>query len=165
MNSILGDYNVFLKYVLSKLQEKGIDINAKMIDHIAYRCISEENYENMKKELDKVAVKVFERNFNNRNVSIYRFSNPLEYDGFRIPNLELMSYRAGDTSKEGLEHIEIIVTDPLQLIHEYPSIEWTIVPDRTINKEVFMRLENYAVKFHNLPIEEAVAKQIETGQQ
>src|SRR5579872_7503362 len=162
MNDIIGDYTQFLATILSDLQEKGINLEGEIIDHLAYRCVSETNYEQMKEKLDTVATRAFERTFNDRHISIYRLSKTLDYDDFQIPDLELMSYREGDKFKEGLEHIEVVVNDPLSLPNEYPDLQWTVVPDRTINKEVFITMGKYAVKFHSLPVEEAITKQIET---
>ena len=165
MQSIIGNYETFLKSELDALNAVGIDIHGRFIDHIAFRCISSDDYIATQAALIPWAEKRIERSFNKRDVSIYKFYDPLQYEQYVIPYLELISYREGDTFARGLEHIEVVIDAPLSLLTQYPALDWRVAEGRLIHIEVFLQFEKYAVKFHNLPLEEAVQKQIETGLQ
>jgi hypothetical protein len=67
----------------------------------------------------------------------------------------------------GLQHIEIVVKEPLnEFVSRYPSVNFdTEDIGRAINPEIDLEFEEGTeVKFHNIDVATALKRQKETGQ-
>jgi len=156
IKDIIGDYNLFLDDILSRVEDKGFDLtDFTQIDHLCYRTVSELNYQQKQQDLAPVAKLLGETMINGRPISTYRFMNPIFRGKWRIDALELPSPKADSTHKEGLEHIEFVLFDDIPtFIKKYENIAFEMrSAERGINPEVGLKLGEYTVKFHllNLP--------------
>ncbi|MBN2100788.1 VOC family protein [Candidatus Dojkabacteria bacterium] len=132
---ILTNYKDFLDTILKKMQDQGIDTSELEIDHIGYRAASMEDYEERKKELSKVGEIKHDVQVGDVKVAIYEFFEPLAYNDQRIPAIEIVSPKEGETQEAFLEHIEIVPPVSLEdFMKKYPDLEWV---DSRIDRDIF----------------------------
>ena len=162
----LGDYSSYLEVTLERLADVGIDVDGLEMDHIAYRAISSQTYEDAKRRLSPYARLVSEASIRNRLIGLMVLNEPLAYRSFRIPVVEVIAPKPGDTYPEGLEHVEFVVPGPLQaLVDSHPNVAFqTEAMNRTNNPELKLKLDGARVKFHLCTVLEASQKQAESGE-
>jgi len=74
---VLDNYTKFVEGILNKIKEFGIDVSDLNMDHIGYQASSNEDYDNLKKEFDKIGALVSEKIVGGRRVGIYKLHSPL----------------------------------------------------------------------------------------
>lgn len=156
LSQIIGDYDAFLKDILSRVAAEGFDFSDFIqIDHMCYRTTSLKNYEDKKSELQMVAKLLGETEVNGRPIATFRLNQPVFYETWRIDAIELPAPKAGSDHKEGLEHIEFVLFDDIPtFLSKYKNKPFeTRASNRGINPEIGLPLGDLSVKFHllNLP--------------
>jgi predicted metalloenzyme YecM len=156
LQASVGDYRSFLKQTLKEIVDEGFELSDFVqIDHMCYRVSSLEKYESKKRELLKTGKLLGENQVNDRPIAVFRLVKPVYYDGWRIDVVELPAPKAGVDTKEGLEHIEMVLFDDKEVfLKKYSDKSFEMqAADRGINPEIVFRLPTYTVKFHllNLP--------------
>lgn len=153
---IIGDYSSFLKQVLDEIRVAGFDLaDFVQMDHMCYRVPSPERYELKKRELDKVGRLLGEAQINGRPIAVFHLNKPVYCESWRIDTIELPAPKAGIETREGLEHVEMVLFDDKEtFLEKYSDKSFEMqAADRGINPEIVFRLPTYTVKFHllNLP--------------
>jgi predicted metalloenzyme YecM len=156
LQAIIGNYQSFLGQVLQEIREEGFDLSDFVqMDHMCYRVDSFERYELKKQAMLQVGKLLGENQVNGRPIATFRLSRPVYCEGWRIDTLELPAPKAGKETKEGLEHVEMVLFDDKEtFLEKYSSKDFELQSaDRGINPEIAFRLPTYTVKFHllNLP--------------
>ena len=59
---ILDNYKEFLDELIKNINEKGIDLSNLYLDHIGYQASSNQDYDNLKSEFDKIGKLISGRN-------------------------------------------------------------------------------------------------------
>ena len=150
--------------IISFLQNSGIDVSLfRFIDHICYRCISQDNYGNMKQQLSKYAILLDESLIGAREVSIWKLINPFIVLWGIIPCIELSAPKLDNTHPEWWEHIEIVLDDLDSFYSQYKQfITETKWFTKTKNLDIEIEFPHtriwgqLAVKFHEDSIENII---------
>lgn len=156
LQAIIGDYQTFLKQIITEIQEEGFDLaDFSQMDHMCYRVSSAKAYAAKKQELAVVGRLLGEAQVNGRPISTFRLFEPIRYENWRIDAIELPAPKEGAKTIEGLEHVELVLLDDkADFLKKYSLKQFDMkAADRGINPEIGFKLPTYTVKFHllNLP--------------
>lgn len=158
LQSIIGDYSVFLKDIISQVEHAGFDLaDFTQLDHMCYRTVSDANYIDKKTQLLKVGTLLSETIVKGRSISTIRLAEPVVSGDWRVDCIELPAPKPDSRYTEGLEHVEFVLYDPIDVfLQKYPDKEFGLrAKDRGVNPEVSYSLGKYAVKFHILSLQTA----------
>jgi len=156
---ILENYKVFLDKLIGDIEEKGIDISSFNLDHFGYQCFSNEDYDKLKPEFEKIANLVSENLVGGRRVGIFKLNAPLEYKNWKIPAVELVAPKEGQNCPSALEHAEFVIDEDFDsFVKKYPNFSWDLT---AVNQPTFpmvkLKLSEYTqAKFHYKPVLEIV---------
>jgi len=156
LHRIIGDYPAFLAQTLAEIKGEGFDLSDFVqMDHMCYRVSSLERYELKKRELHSVGRLLGEPQINGRAIAVFRLDEPVYCETWRIDAVELPAPKPNVETKEGLEHVEMVLFDDIDTFlkkYSYKSFELQAI-DRRVNPDIVFRLPTYTVKFHllNLP--------------
>ncbi|NTU47018.1 VOC family protein [Candidatus Roizmanbacteria bacterium] len=157
---ILDNYDDFIKTILHKLKNHGIDVEKLNMDHIGYQASSDEDYNTLKNEFNNFGSLVSEEIVGGRRVGIYKLSQALQFHQYIIPAIELIAPKAGQTCPSALEHVEFVLTESFDsFMNKYPDLHWDTT---AINQPGFPMIkiklgDTIQVKFHLQPILEIVS--------
>lgn len=155
LEDILGDYRIFLTKILSRVVVEGFNMaDFVQIDHMCYRTISKENYNQKKAQLTSIATLLGETKVNGRPISTFRLKQPVIHDSWRIDAIELPAPKEGSKYAEGLEHVEFVIYDDIPtFLKKYKDKPFeTRSADRGINPEISLKLDELSVGFHLLSL-------------
>jgi uncharacterized protein len=156
--TIYDDAQLFLKKLFNEIHNAAIDLKNWEIDHICYRTSSWENYQNTKMEMEKIGVCLVESDVNGRPIATYKLHHPIRYQKYIIDLVEVPAPKKGKMTKEGLEHVEVVIDIEFQeLLKLYPNCQW----DRSgvskkINPELEIEFLECAIKFHYKSLEHII---------
>jgi predicted metalloenzyme YecM len=156
---IIDDYKNFLDKLLQDVEAKGIYVSKYNLDHFGYQCSSNEDYDKLKPEVEKIAILVSENIVGGRRVGIFKFNAPLEYKSWKIQAVELVAPKEGQKCPSALEHAEFVIdTDFDSFVKKYSNLDWNLT---AINQPTFpmikLKLSDFTqVKFHLQPVLEIV---------
>lgn len=108
---IINKIPVFMKNVQHLLKiQNNIDISNFQVDHICYRCKTKAEYIDIKNHLENCGTTLLvESMINGRPISIFKFSNGIQYDSGKIELLELPCPSNTNKYSSGLQHIEVVL--------------------------------------------------------
>jgi uncharacterized protein len=153
LQTVIGDYDTFLKQILQEVEDAGFDFtDFVQLDHLCYRVPSLERYSLKKRELTTMGKLLGENQVNGRPISTFKLHTPIMHGSWRVDTIELPAPRAGSPTEEGLEHIEFVLFDSLEdFIKKHPSKKFNMAAaDRGVNPDIAFKLPKYTVKFHLL---------------
>lgn len=84
------------------------------IDHLGFRCETDEEYADKCRELLQYGHNALEEPVNGRLVSIFGLHRPLEFSDHLIPFYEAIAPKEGSYYSSGLEHVDFIVNGSLE---------------------------------------------------
>ncbi|GAA3551142.1 VOC family protein [Nocardioides daeguensis] len=112
VGDLIGDYQAFAARQQQRLLDRGIDIGAYALSHLAVRVAEWDDYVRVRGQLERHAVINSENVWNGRPISLIVLADPLEVlDGKTVPLLELIPPVHQRVYKMGLEHLGIVVGD------------------------------------------------------
>lgn len=152
-------YKDFLDKLLQNIEIAGVDVSKYQLDHFGYQASSNEDYDKLKPEFEKIAKLVSEDIVGGRRVGIFKFDVPLEYNGQVIPAVELVAPKEGQVCQSALEHAEFVIdTDFETFVKRYPNLPWdTSKTNQPKFPMVTLRLsDSTQVKFHYKPVLEII---------
>lgn len=155
LQTIIGDYRSFLKQILQEIEAEGFDLSDFVqMDHMCFRVPTLERYELKKNELANMARLLGEAQINGRPIAVFRLNEPVHFQSWRIDTVEIPAPRDGVKTKEGLEHVELVLYDDKAIfLEKYSGKQFEMkAADRGINPEIVYRLPTYTVKFHLLSL-------------
>lgn len=155
---ILDNYENFIKRILDKLDELGIDVSNLNMDHIGYQASSNEDYDKLVAEFDAIGERASEAIVGGRRVGIYKLNKPLRFRQYVNTAIELIAPKAGQVCPSALEHVEFVIDNFKNFMKKYPGISWDTSaisqPDFPMIK---LKLDkDLQVKFHLTPVLEIV---------
>lgn len=159
---ILDNYKEFLDKLVGDIEARGIDVSNFRLDHFGYQASSNEDYDKLKPEFEKIGKMVSENIVGGRRVGIFEFNNPLEYKGHFIPAVELVAPKEGQICPSALEHAEFVIdTDFDTFIKKYSNLDWDLT---AVNQPTFPMVKlklsnNTQVKFHYKPVLEIIREE------
>jgi len=165
LETIIGDYSGFLNDVLTRTANEGFDFgDFVQIDHLDYRTISLENYEEKKSQLQEVAELKNESIINGRPISTYLLNETIAHphiesdssrlDPWQVDVVELIAPKDGSDFPEGPNHVEYVLRRGIpEFLEKYKGKPFEMrAADRGINPEVGLPLGNLMMKVHNLSL-------------
>jgi len=157
IQSIIGDYKDFVANLLGCLANKNIELDNYQIDHLCYRVRTLDEYNTMKKSLMNFSQEYVENVHHDRPIAKFILKEPLRYQNYSIPLIELPAPQENKSYDSGLEHLEIVVGDDFEILKDkYKSI-WTGGDDSGIyNQTIFIDFDGYKVKFHKYSLWEVL---------
>ena len=156
---ILDNYENFIKTVLDKLNELGINVSGLNMDHIGYQASSNEDYDKLKVEFDAIGERVSEAVVGGRRVGIYKLNKPLRFQQYVNTAIELIAPKAGQVCPSALEHVEFVVDSFENFMKKNPNIAWdTSAISQLEFPMIKLKLDkDIQVKFHLTPVLEIVS--------
>ena len=158
----IGNYEELIDLVLKNLEDVGIDVVNREIDHIAYRAKSSNEFDKLKEKFTNDYGTFFsEKLIRGRRVCILKFNQPIKYKNFIISFLEILEPAQGDSEfKRQLEHLEIVIDDMSlsEFASKYPNVNFeTKNLNNEVNPELILLFPNDAnVKFHPMSIDKVI---------
>ncbi|MEK7527437.1 MAG: VOC family protein [Patescibacteria group bacterium] len=156
---LLDNYISFLDLLTGKIRSFGIDVSHLNLDHFGYQASSDQDYDRLKLEFEKIGKLLSEEIVGGRRVGIFEFFTSLDYRGYPIPAVELVAPKPGQVCPSALEHVEYVIDEDFEsFISKYPNLPW----DKSkINQPMFPMLtlkldDNIQVKFHYKPVLEII---------
>lgn len=152
---VLDNYETFIKGLLEKIEELGIDVSDLDMDHIGYQASSNDDYDRLRTEFDKLGERLSEEIVGGRRVGIYKLNAPLQYQQYTNTAIELVAPKEGQIFPSALEHVEFVLKETFEsFMKRYPGIAWDTSaisqPDFPMIK---LKLDKYIqVKFHLTPV-------------
>ncbi len=155
---LLNNITPFLDSLFDQLDQVGLSLSGKEIDHICYRTSSEENYKSTKIIAESLGTLLIESDVNGRLIATYRLHQPLSYKDWLIPLLEIPAPKPGKITREGLEHIEVIIDESFQsFIKRYPHLSFQLkAMQKEINPDIELELNGCSIKFHHQSLENVI---------
>jgi len=156
---IIDNYKEFLDTLLNNINKYKIDVSDFDLDHIGYQCSSDNDYDNLKNEVDEFATLVSENIVGGRRVGIFKLSTPLKYKNWNIEAFEIIAPKKSHICPSALEHAEFVIDSDFEIfVKKYPNIPFdTSKINQPIFPMVTLKLsENTQVKFHLKPVLEIV---------
>ena len=155
---IIGDPQVFLEDLFSKISDIELKVENYELDHICYRVESNSEYKSKKEELLEFGELLIESMVNGRLISTFKLFDPIIFQNRKIYLLELPSPKSSHSYPRGLEHVEFVTKDPLQkIIDRYPQYSFEAFGiHKKINADITLKLGNYCIRFHNQSLEEVI---------
>jgi predicted metalloenzyme YecM len=132
------------------------------MDHICYRTSSLEEYRQVIEECKTFSTLLIESTVGGRLISTFELDIPLRLvlrDGHQISLsvLEVPSPKSSSNYQSGLEHVEFVVSDPLEeFMLKYP-MKWDLSAlHKEVNADIRLTLEGCSVKFHNTSLKNVI---------
>lgn len=149
----------FLQKIFELIDSKGIVIEKHWnIDHLCFRVDTEENYQIYRKQFSKFSKLLIESEVNGRQISTFKFSEPIQFRDWSIGLVELPAPKKGKSTILGFEHIEIVVDIPLNDFKKlYPTCRFDEGGlHKLFNQELEISFGDLAIKFHPLSLESVI---------
>lgn len=145
----------FLNDLFKELTVNKIDLEAHWdIDHLCYRAATIESYNNLKEQFKSFGNLLIASDVNGREISTYELFTPIQFKEWRIDVIELPAPKKGKVTKEGFEHLEVVVDASFEdLIEKYKRLNLdTNGLKKGFNKELEICLGDNNLKFHQLSL-------------
>ncbi|MCB9080870.1 MAG: VOC family protein [Lewinellaceae bacterium] len=147
---VLENPRPFLEVMLARLQGDHITVQGLTIDHLCYRVATQERYWALRQQLGAWGNLLAETPVAGRPIATFQLHQPIVFEGFEIPCLELPAPKSGSPYAEGFEHFEMVVDKPLEeWLMQYPTIPFDLSDfNKPLNRDVRIRYPEGSVKFH-----------------
>lgn len=119
------EYIRFIKIVLIKIKELGVDVSKMEMDHVGYQASSDEDYNQLTLEFNKIGKRLSEVIVGGRRVGIYKLNNPIRYMQYLIPEIELIAPKKDQVCPSALEHAEFVLKESFEsFMKKYSNLPW-----------------------------------------
>jgi len=149
----------FLDKAAACMNAINLDIQNWSIDHLCYRVVTFDRYEQMKSILSRIGSLLGESDVGGRPIATYKLSAPIQFDERIIDLIELPAPKAGKSCVEGFEHLEIVLPIPFhKLMDRHPNLQFdTSGLKKPFNQELKLSLKDgIGIKFHHLSLESVI---------
>ena len=149
----------FDSFASSLIEQIPFDVSKLELDHFGYQTSSAQDYEDLKEQSLTLGQLISENIVSGRRVAIFRFSNPYEYESYRILGFELVDPKERQICESELDHLEFVIPvsfDEFLKIHN--NAKWDLyAKDRDEFPKITLQLNNgKSVKFHTKDIFEEI---------
>jgi predicted metalloenzyme YecM len=148
----------FIESLYSQMLERDLNISALYIDHLCYRVGNLARYNEIKELLNSFGKLLTEKEIGGRPIASFKLHSAIKFKDQLIPLIELPSPKSGKVYAEGWEHFEMVTRGSLEdFIAEHPHVEFDQGGmNKTVNRELRLKLGNFSVKFHEQSLEEVI---------
>lgn len=159
---VIGDYAGFVARQGARLRERGIDISAYELGHLAVRVPEWELYVHQRTLLERHAVASFENVWNGRPISLILLAEPLRVGGGKeIPLIELIPPVHQRVYKMGMEHFGVVIGDDVDAFsRQHRAVLTGQQFQNEWNEPYYILFEDFThVKFHRRSLRAVVELQ------
>lgn len=148
----------FLFEAFTELEKYKLNLKTWEIDHVCYRTSSQENYKASKAIFEKLGTCLVESPVNGRLIATYKLNKPVRFKDYFIDLVEVPAPKPGKLTKEGFEHFEVVIDEDFEsFMQENSQFKFNIKGlAKTLNPELEIEFENFAVKFHHKSLEHII---------
>ena len=156
--NIFNSVESFLEKIFLNLGKDGINVSAYELDHICYRVETLQQYDKLKKELDKIADLLRENKVRERFIATYKLHKPIIFRDRKIDVIEIPQPSDHISYKTGWQHAEFVIDESFEsFMSKYPKVKFTTDGmQKEVNPELKVVWSDYTVKFHHQSIEYVV---------
>ena len=149
---------IFLNNLFDEIESKKINLATWEIDHLCYRTSSQENYKDVKSSFMLFSTLLSEALVNGRTISTFKLQEPILYKHYVIDLIEVPAPKEGKDTREGFEHLEVVIDQPFEYILEaYPHCHFKKSGlSKSLNPELQITLNSGAIKFHHSSLEQII---------
>lgn len=132
------------------------------IDHLCYRVDSLDRYNLLKKEFSKFGRLLIESEVNGRPIATYKLNEPISFFRGVVDVVELPAPKTTKPTREGFEHIEIVVDVSFaELQRRFSDLPLDCSGlKKEINPELELCLGERNIKFHHQSLEEVISQEL-----
>jgi predicted metalloenzyme YecM len=160
IEDIIGDYRGFAARQRDRLVDRGIDIAAYELSHLAFRVPEWDQYVHVRTLLERHATSNRENVWNGRPISMILLDGLEVLDGKAVPMIELIPPVHQRVYKMGLEHLGVVVGDTFDAFVEAHKPVLTGQQFQGPNSTpdpVYILFEDFThVKFYRLSLQASV---------
>ncbi|WP_188113413.1 VOC family protein [Nocardioides humilatus] len=161
LGDIIGDYRAFAAQQSDRLLDRGIDITAYSLSHLAVRVPEWDQYVRVRTMLERHAVANRENFWNGRPISLIVPAEPIEVlDGKTVGLIELIPPVHQRVYKMGLEHLGVVVGDTFDTfvdVHKPVLTGQQFQGPTSTPDPVYILFEDFThVKFYRLSLRASV---------
>ena len=139
----------FLNRLFEQIESSNIDVSSYLMDHVCWRCASNEEYNLMYEFLSDHGSLFHKSIHNGREISLFVLSIPLIYQDRSIQLIELPAPKPNKPYKSGFEHAEFVLDSTINAWYKQYTLPWDIKNiDKPINPDVRLKFGDISVKFH-----------------
>lgn len=166
IDMVLDNYQTFIKGILQKLNDLKINVTDLNMDHVGYQASSNDDYDKLRAEFDRIGERVSEEVIGGRRVGIYKLNSPFRFQQYINTAIELVAPKEGQVCPSALEHVEFVLKETFEsFMKKYPDISWDT---SAINQPDFPMIKlkldkNTQVKFHLTPVLEIIESKKKTN--
>mmetsp|Transcript_8604 Transcript_8604/g.16892 ORF Transcript_8604/g.16892 Transcript_8604/m.16892 type:complete len:277 (+) Transcript_8604:2-832(+) len=178
LEHILGDYHAFTDALIEALQ-KQLDVSKYQLDHICYRCATQDEYDMVLKALTVLYGKLLvEATVGGRPIATVLLHNPIRHAQYEIESIELAAPKPGVKTKSGLDFVGFAIGSPADGIYgnsvlkrfmaQHPTIKFNtralekdVSPDVSVEVTTPGEFGAISAKFHSRPLVEVVRIELE----
>lgn len=146
----------FLDHLESEMNAARISLKPHWhVDHLCYRVDTQEKYLYQKEQFQKIGSLLVETPVNGRLISTFKLFESIQWKDYQIDLLELPAPKLNKPTREGFEHIEVVIDVPFNdLKNLYPNCLFSEAGmSKVLNQELEIELKDCAIKFHQLSLE------------
>lgn len=151
---------IFLGMMFVSLEKMRVDVSSYLMDHVCYRVETLERYHELRASLSPLAAIVHEGPVSGRPITVFVLKTPFWIGERMISCIELPAPKEGSPFKEGWEHAEFVVDEPLENFQsryaDAHSFD-TKGMGKKLNPELGLKIGGgLQVKFHELPLAQVI---------
>lgn len=162
MINLEEEAHLFLEKMFAEIDNTNLDYNDWFIDHLCYRTVSQEEYENLKTFLKTKGSLLVESEVGGRLIASFQLNNSINYKHFDIPLIELPAPKKGSNYQAGFEHFEFVISENFEsLMEQYPEFSFNKKAiTKSINPDIQLQFQNGSVKFHHQSLSEIIQQEL-----
>jgi predicted metalloenzyme YecM len=141
----------FESFASSLIKQVPFDVSDLELDHCGYQTSSAQDYENLKEDSFTIGELISENIVSGKRVAIFRFTEPFEYEHYKILGFELVEPKEGQICESELDHLEFVILVSFnEFIEIHGNAQWDLyAKDRGEFAKLTLRLYNgKSAKFH-----------------
>ena len=133
------------------------------MDHICFRTGSEEEYQDIKTQFQKIGKLLVASEIGGREISTFKLNTPIIFGKHEIELIEVPAPKPGKNYVSGYEHAEFVIKESFQdYIDNYSEIDFdTSSCNKTHNPELRVKLaKNISIKLHHQSLEDVIKEEL-----
>lgn len=154
-----NEANKFLSNLFEKMNQVSLNVSDYELDHICYRVISFDEYEEYKVLLSEVGDKLIESEVGGRAIATYKLNTPISFYERRVFIVELPAPKQVSQYSRGFEHAEFVIPhtfDRFIELNEHCCYDLA-GSKKAINPDIRVSFgTNMSVKFHHNSLEDII---------
>jgi predicted metalloenzyme YecM len=153
-----ADVTDFLDRLFGELEAVELDVATYIMDHVCFRTVSTDDYEQTKAAFAAAGQLLIESNVNGRPIATYRLHQPVVHRGRVVRVVEVPAPKPRKVVQRGFEHAEFVIGESFEsFAQRHPALAFEHPTGPAgLNQELGLKLGTVNVKFHHLPLDAVI---------